>query len=90
MASSQSSPCLSRSAIEPTSSATSARLSWWPQSRRNAPAALTATRRADVEADVEAAVADALVTPGEVDVAAAALADGTLAAWVAEAGGSAG
>lgn len=40
--------------------------------------------------DVEAAVADALVTPGEVDAAAAALADGTLAAWVAEAGGSAG
>lgn len=40
--------------------------------------------------DVEAAVADALVTPAEVDAAAAALADGTLAAWVAEAGGSAG
>lgn len=40
--------------------------------------------------DVEAAVADALVTPGEVDAAAAALADGTLDAWVAEAGGSAG
>ena len=40
--------------------------------------------------DVAEAVADALVTPAEVDAAAAALADGTLDAWVAEAGGSAG
>ena len=40
--------------------------------------------------DVEEAVADGLVTPGEVDVAAAALADGTLDAWVAEAGVPAG
>lgn len=36
--------------------------------------------------DVEEAVADGLVTPAEVDTAAAALDDGTLAAWVAEAG----
>jgi hypothetical protein len=36
--------------------------------------------------DLEAAVAAGLVTPAEVDTAAAALADGTLAAWVAEAG----
>ncbi len=39
---------------------------------------------------VAEAVADALVTPAEVDAAAAAMADGTLDAWVAEAGGSAG
>lgn len=36
--------------------------------------------------DLEEAVADGLVTPAEVDTAAAALDDGTLAAWVAEAG----
>ena len=40
--------------------------------------------------DVEAAVADALVTPAEIDAAAAPLADGTLSAWVAAAGESAG
>jgi len=40
--------------------------------------------------DLEAAVAAGLVTPAEIDTAAAALADGTLAAWVAEAGAPAG
>ena len=40
--------------------------------------------------DVEEAVAGGLVTPAEVDAAAAALADGTLDAWVVEAGVPAG